>query len=173
MSNLPTRNRLYRAIWTGDAFVSDGLFRVWVNLKGAGSAYSSWLYRWFKLTGPKRIIIDLADDLFTFGVVAAFALVAYALPPFSGAGDIWNRDREYAITFTDSDGKLIGRRGIRQDDAIPLDEIPPDLIKAVLATEDARFMITLGLMSSARCARWCIIRAVARNRVARPSPSRW
>ena len=145
LSNLPTRNWLYRAIWTGDAFVSDGLFRFWFSLKAAGSAYSSWLYRWFKLTGPKRILVDLIDDLFTFGVVAAFGLLAYALPPFSGAGDIWNRDREYAITFTDSDGKLIGRRGIRQDDAIPLDEIPPVLIKAVLATEDARFYDHFGV----------------------------
>jgi penicillin-binding protein 1A len=145
MSNLPTRNSFFRAIWTGDATISSGLFEAWMVLKAAGSAYSSWLYRWFRLSGPKRIVVDLADDFFTFGVVIAFGLLAYALPPFSGEGDIWNRGREYAITFTDADGRLIGRRGIRQDDAIPLDEIPPVLIKAVLATEDARFYDHFGV----------------------------
>ena len=81
----------------------------------------------------------------TFGTVALFGLLAFALPPFSGTGDIWNKGREYAITFTDANGKIIGRRGIRQDDAIPLEEIPPHVIKAVLATEDARFYQHFGV----------------------------
>ena len=58
---------------------------------------------------------------------------------------MWNRGREYAVTFTDANGEIIGRRGIRQDDAIPLGEIPPHLIKAVLATEDARFFEHFGV----------------------------
>ncbi len=109
------------------------------------SAYSSFLYRWFRISGPKRILIDLIDDFFTFGVVIAFGLLAYAVPPFAGTGDVWNRGREYAVTFTDRDGVIIGQRGIRQNDAVPLDEIPPVLIKAVLATEDARFYDHFGV----------------------------
>jgi penicillin-binding protein 1A len=139
LDKLPTRNGIYRAIWIGDSYVSSTLFEIWDFIKRGSSAYSSFLYRYFRVSGPKRIIVDLIDDFFTFGVVATFALLAYALPPFDGRGDIWNRGRPYAVTFTDSDGKIIGRRGIKQDDAIPLDEIPPILIKAVLATEDARF----------------------------------
>ena len=145
MEKLPTRNPVYRAIWKGDAFVSSTLFEAWDALKRGGSAYSSFLYRYFRFSGVKRIIIDLMDDFFTFGVAIAFGLLAYALPPFSGTGDIWNRGRAYAITFTDNAGTIIGRRGIRQDDAIPLDEIPPVLIKAVLATEDARFYDHFGV----------------------------
>ena len=145
MKNLPTRNKLYRWIWTGDSYVSSGLFEVWDALKRAGSAYSSFLYRWFRISGVKRVLVDLVDDFFTFGVVTAFALLAFAVPPFSGTGDVWNRGREYAVTFTDRDGNIIGRRGIRQDDAIPLDEIPHSLIKAVLATEDARFYDHFGV----------------------------
>ena len=49
------------------------------------------------------------------------------------------------MTFTDQDGNIIGRRGIRQDDAIPLEEIPPHVINAVLATEDARFYQHFGV----------------------------
>jgi penicillin-binding protein 1A len=145
LTKLPTRNAIYRAIWIGDSYVSSTLFEVWDFIKRASSAYSSFLYRYFRMSGPKRLIIDLIDDFFTFGVVALFALLAYALPPFSGTGDIWNRGREYAVTFTDANGAIIGRRGIRQDDAIPLDEIPPALIKAVLATEDARFYDHFGV----------------------------
>jgi len=145
LTKLPTRNAIYRAIWIGDSYVSSTLFEIWDFIKRSGSAYSSFLYRYFRISGPKRIIIDLVDDFFTFGVVALFGLLAFALPPWSGTGDIWNRGREYAVTFTDSNGAIIGRRGIRQDDAIPLDEIPPVLIKAVLATEDARFYDHFGV----------------------------
>jgi penicillin-binding protein 1A len=145
VKNLPTRNVLYRWIWTADSYVSTALFETWDVLKRAGSAYSSFLYRWFRISGPKRILIDLIDDFFTFGVIAVFGLLAYALPPFSGTGDIWNRGREYAMTFTDSNGEIIGQRGIKQNDAIPLDEIPPAMINAVLATEDARFYDHFGV----------------------------
>ena len=124
--------------------MSSSLFEVWDWLKRSGSGYSASLQR-FRLRGPKRLVIDLLDDGVTFGVLFCFALLAYALPPFSGTGDVWNRGREYAVTFTDQNGEIIGRRGIRQDDAIPLEEIPPPLIKAALATEDARFFEHFGV----------------------------
>lgn len=120
------------------------MFETWDFIKRSASGYSAFLYR-FRLSGPKRLIVDLADDGLTFGVLISFGLVAYALPPFSGTGDVWNRGREYAVTFTDENGEIIGRRGIRQDDAIPLDDIPPVMIKAVLATEDARFFDHFGV----------------------------
>lgn len=142
---LPTRNWLFRAIWTADSYVSSTLYESWDTIKRGSSAYSSFLHRFFRVSGPRRWLIDAVDDFFTFGVVAAFALLAYALPPFSGTGDIWNRGREYAVTFTDAEGEIIGQRGIRQDDAIPLEDIPPHLIKAVLATEDARFFEHFGV----------------------------
>jgi penicillin-binding protein 1A len=125
--------------------VSSTLFELWDACKRGGSAYSSFLHRFFRISGPRRWLIDVTDDFMTFGVVAAFALLAYALPPFSGTGDVWNRGRAYAVTFTDANGEIIGQRGIRQDDAIPLEDIPPNLIKAVLATEDARFFEHFGV----------------------------
>jgi penicillin-binding protein 1A len=145
VKKLPTRNAFYRAIWTADAFVSSTVYDVWRAIRSASSAYSAFLHRWFRISGLTRIFVDLVDDFFTFGVAIAFALLAYALPPFSGTGDIWNRGRSFAITFTDSAGNVIGRRGVRQDDAIPFNEIPPVLTKAVLATEDARFYDHFGV----------------------------
>lgn len=124
--------------------VSTAVFETWDFLKRLGSGYSALLYR-VRLGGVRRVVIDLIDDGFTFGVLFAFVLLAYALPPFSGTGDVWNRGREYAVTFTDANGEIIGRRGIRQDDAIPLEDFPPHIIKAVLATEDARFFEHFGV----------------------------
>lgn len=145
VAQLPTRNGLFKAIWRADSFVSSFLFEFWDALKRGHSAYSAFLYRYFKLTGLKRWIIDLTDDGLTFGTIASFALLAYALPNFSGTEDVWNRGRAYAVTFTDANGEVIGQRGILQDDAIPLEEIPPHLIQAVLATEDARFFDHFGV----------------------------
>jgi penicillin-binding protein 1A len=121
------------------------MFEIWAFLRRAASAYSSFVYKWFAVTGLRRAFFGMIDDAATLGTVFAFGLLAFALPPFSGTGDVWNRGREYAVTFTDESGALIGRRGIRQDDAIPLEDIPPHVIKAVLATEDARFFDHFGV----------------------------
>ncbi len=145
MAKLPTRFLIIRSIWKGDAAFSSLLFEIWDGIKRGASAYSSFLHRHCNLPRLIRPFIDLVDDLATFGTAFAFLLLAYALPPFAGTGDWWNRGREYAVTFTDSEGEIIGQRGIRQDDAIPLDEIPPVLIKAVLATEDVRFFEHFGV----------------------------
>ncbi|MBC8036588.1 MAG: transglycosylase domain-containing protein, partial [Rhizobiales bacterium] len=133
-----------RYLWKHDATFSSSVFETWDWLKRAGSAYSSFVYR-FRVRGVPRVAVDIVDDFATFGTVFAFALLAYALPPFSGTGDVWNRGREYAVTFTDVNGEIIGRRGIRQDDALPLADIPPHMIRAVLATEDARFFDHFGV----------------------------
>ncbi|MDE2383056.1 MAG: PBP1A family penicillin-binding protein [Alphaproteobacteria bacterium] len=145
MSNLPTRNRLYRWLWTGDAIISSSVFDVWMRLRDWGSAYSSWLYRWFAFRGPRRWLVHMLAFSLNVAIVIGVALMAKALPAEDLSGDIWNRNRPYAITFTDQDGKLIGRRGISQNDSIPLSEFPPVLIKAVLATEDARFYDHFGV----------------------------
>lgn len=145
MSKLPTRNWLYRLIWTADSFVSTAVYETRAVLANLGSGYSSWLYRWFHLSGPKRILIGLVDEGVTLFVAMIFGLLAFALPTFDGSGDIWNRGRQFAITFTDADGKILGKRGISQNDSISIDEFPPVLIKAVLATEDARFYDHFGV----------------------------
>ncbi len=144
MSNVPYRKSLAGRLWRADSVVSTALFETWDALKRMGSAYAGFVSG-FRLRGPSRVLVDLLDDGVTFGVVACFGILAFALPPFSGTGDVWNRGREYAVTFTDANGEIIGRRGIRQDDAIPLSEIPPHMIKAVLATEDARFFEHFGV----------------------------
>ena len=144
MSELKRPNSVSRLFWRLDSWANAGVYEAGASLRRGWSAYSSWLER-FQVRGLPRLFLDLADDAATFGLVFAIGLLVFALPPFSGTGDIWNRGRQYAITFTDGNGEIIGRRGIRQDDAIPLDEIPRHVIMAVLATEDARFYRHFGV----------------------------
>jgi len=143
LAKSPKKSSYQTMMWL-DSYVSSGVYEVIDAIRRGISAYSSFVQR-FRLSGVKRVIIDLTDDMATFGTVVAFGLLAFALPPFSGTGDVWNKGRDYAITFTDDNGEIIGRRGIRQDDAIPLEDIPPHVIKAVLATEDARFYQHFGV----------------------------
>ena len=144
MSKLPVGNPIYRVFVWVDALISSSAFELTDGLRRAAQAYSVFVDR-FRISGIKRIFIDLIDDGATFGMFFGLALLMFALPPFSGTGDIWNLGRQYAVTVTDINGEIIGRRGIRQDDAIPLEEIPPQVINAVLATEDARFYQHFGV----------------------------
>jgi penicillin-binding protein 1A len=135
---------VYRFFMQLDSYVSSTLFEVGDGIKRGWAAYVSFLER-FRIWGVKRVIVDLLDDAATFGLIFALGLITFALPPFSGTGDIWNQNRQLAVTFTDVNGEIIGHRGVRQDDAIPLDEIPRHVIEAVLATEDSRFYNHFGV----------------------------
>jgi penicillin-binding protein 1A len=144
LNQLPVRNPIYRMFVKLDAVISSSVFELTDALRRWSSAYSIFVDR-FRIRGIRRIIVDLTDDGATFAMFFGLGLLMYALPPFSGTGDIWNLGRQYAVTVTDINGEIIGRRGIRQDDAITLEEVPAHVINAVLATEDARFYQHFGI----------------------------
>jgi penicillin-binding protein 1A len=144
VSELKSPNSITRLFWRLDSWANAGVYEAGATLRRGWAAYSSWLEH-FRVRGLTRSVLGLADDAATFGLVFAIGLLVFALPPFSGTGDIWNKGRQHAVTFTDANGEIIGRRGIRQDDAIPLEEIPPHVLMAVLATEDARFYQHFGV----------------------------
>src|SRR6202161_1449095 len=82
----------------------------------------------------------------TWGSCGLVLMLALAVPAFrETADDDWLKKSELAVTFLDRYGNEIGSRGIRHNDAIPLDEFPDHLIKAVLATEDRRFYDHFGI----------------------------
>jgi penicillin-binding protein 1A len=142
--NIPEPNPVYRFFYWVDSWTLPALYNTGDAIRRAWSAYASMLEH-FRLSGPVRVIVDLLDDALTFALGIAVVVCLVAIPPFDNTGDIWNRGRQYAMTFTDASGEIIGRRGILQDDAIPLSEVPPNVINAVLATEDARFYDHFGI----------------------------
>ncbi len=100
----------------------------------------------FHVTGFRRFIVEIFSDIFSFGAIGAVLMLSLALPAFNEtASGEFNKAEDYAFIFLDRYGKEIGRRGIRSDDSVELDELPDFLIKATLATEDRRFYEHIGI----------------------------
>ncbi len=75
--------------------------------------------------------------------IVAMALASSAFQMTSD--DNWLKQTDLAVTFLDRYGAEVGQRGIKHDDAVPLEQYPDHLIKAVLATEDRRFYEHFGI----------------------------
>jgi penicillin-binding protein 1A len=97
------------------------------------------------VTGWKRALFEIAGDGLTLGTGAALVMLMLALPAFQVTRSDWRSKGDLAVTFLDHYGNEIGKRGIKQSDAVPLEEMPDYLIKAVLATEDRRFFDHFGI----------------------------
>lgn len=93
----------------------------------------------------RRFIVDILSDGATVATAALILIFYFALPAIEESDEVWHKGRQYSVVFTDKNGAFIGRRGILQNDAVPLDEIPPHLVNAVLAIEDTRFFDHWGI----------------------------
>lgn len=102
-------------------------------------------FRKFRVKGWKRIPFELAGEALTWGAIGMVAMLALAKPAFEIAKTDWRRKSDFAVTFLDRYGNVVGHRGIIHEDSVPIDELPDHLIKAVLATEDRRFFDHFGI----------------------------
>ncbi|MBX9455527.1 MAG: penicillin-binding protein [Rhizobium sp.] len=102
-------------------------------------------FRRFRVKGWKRIPFELAGEALTWGAIGMVAMLALAKPAFEIAKTDWRRKSDFAVTFLDRYGNVIGHRGIIHEDSVPIDELPDHLVKAVLATEDRRFFEHFGI----------------------------
>jgi penicillin-binding protein 1A len=128
-----------------DAWLDSSLYEFWQSLGRAYTRYQDFMSR-FHVTGLKRFFVEILSDAFTFGAIGCVLMTALALPAFDiidrGA---FNKAEDYSVVFLDRFGTEIGRRGIRSDDSVALDQMPDFLIKATLATEDRRFYEHFGI----------------------------
>jgi penicillin-binding protein 1A len=100
----------------------------------------------FHVTGIKRFFLEITSDALNFGTIGLVLLTALALPAFDEtASGEFNPAQDYSVIFLDRYGNEVGRRGIRSDDSVALDKMPEFLIRATLATEDARFYDHFGI----------------------------
>ena len=72
---------IIRTVWKGDAAFSSTMFEIWDGLKRAGSAYSSFLYRYFKVPRLLRPVIDIIDDMATKKALAMLEIDELGLDP--------------------------------------------------------------------------------------------
>lgn len=138
------RDRLVN--WLGiDAWIDSTLSETWERIKDGYDAASSFFAR-FRLTGWRRLLNEAASEGLSMAAGGLVVLYGLALPAFLEVEEgRWLTTGQYAVKFLDANGTEIGKRGINQDDAVPLEEIPDHMIKATLATEDRRFFEHFGV----------------------------
>ena len=127
-----------------DAWIDSSLFRVGRAIARAGESISLFMRR-FRVTGYKRGLVEVAGDGLTLAAGVAVFLLMLAIPAWEVTRTDWRTRGDLAVTFLDRYGAEVGKRGIKQSDAVALEEMPDHLIKAVLATEDRRFFNHFGI----------------------------
>lgn len=81
-------------------------------------------------------------NLSVVGLIFVFILSIPAMREFNE--NILHK-QQLSVTFYDRNGELVGRRGIRLDDSMRLEDYPRYFVDAVLATEDRRFYSHFGI----------------------------
>lgn len=140
----PLYRRFSRFLLTADAWLDSSLYGSGRNAQSSYERFSMFMDR-FHVSGLRRTGVELACEGITVSIAAGLFLLALALPAFDLTSEDWIKKQDLAVTFLDRFGQEIGRRGIRHDDAVPFDELPPNLVHAVLATEDRRFFEHFGI----------------------------
>ncbi len=99
-----------------------------------------------RLSGGPRVLVEFACETLTLGLAGLLVALTLAIPAFQEtADDDWLSRGDLAVTFQDRYGVVVGQRGIKRDEAVPLEELPDFFVKAVLATEDRRFFSHFGI----------------------------
>jgi penicillin-binding protein 1A len=128
-----------------DSWTDSSLHESWRGLGAWWERFSIFMDR-FHVSGGKRVAADLACGALTLGLIGMTLALALGLSAFREVGgDDWLKEQDLAVIFLDRYGGEVGRRGIRHDDSVPLEQFPDHLIKAVLATEDRRFYEHFGI----------------------------
>nr|WP_210255807.1 transglycosylase domain-containing protein [Rhizobium sp. SG570] len=102
-------------------------------------------FRRFRMRGWKRIVFELLGEGLTLGAAGSVVMLMLAMPAFEATQGDWRNRGNFAVTFLDRYGNVIGHRGIIHENSVPVDQLPDYFIKAVLATEDRRFFDHFGI----------------------------
>jgi penicillin-binding protein 1A len=127
-----------------DAWIDSTIYSAGRFISGAADSFSVFMRR-FRVTGFQRAGAEIFSDAVTFGTGGLLIMLLLAIPAFDATRGDWRTQGDYSLTILDRYGTEIGKRGIRHSDAVPLEEIPDQLVKAVLATEDRRFYDHFGI----------------------------
>ena len=141
-------SRLYkgaaRALLAIDAFVDSSLYDSKQRARASYAAFATLMDR-LHVSGWRRVLVELSCEGSNVGLAAAFLALFLAIPAFQETSNDWLKKQDLAVTFLDRYGQEVGRRGIKHDDSVPLEQMPKYLIEAVIATEDRRFFEHVGI----------------------------
>ncbi|WP_436003224.1 transglycosylase domain-containing protein [Rhizobium sp. LjRoot30] len=102
-------------------------------------------FRRFRVRGWKRAVFEIVGEAATLGTAGAVVMLTLAQPAFEETKDDWRNHGDFAVTFLDRYGNVIGHRGIIHEDSVAVADLPDYFVKAVLATEDRRFFDHFGI----------------------------
>jgi penicillin-binding protein 1A len=152
------RGKLKRFLLDFDSRLDSTVFLSARWLREYFERFSAFMDR-FHVAGWRRwAVVEPLSEAATLGLGGLIVMLALAIPAFrETSDDDWLKKSELAVTFLDRFGNEVGSRGIRHNDAIPLEDYPDHLIKASLATEDRRFYEHFGIDPSG------LVRALTAN----------
>jgi len=137
--------KIARALLAFDAWINSSLYESGQQARQRYDAFAAFMDR-FHVSGWRKAGVELACETLTLGLAGAVLMLALAVPAFQETSDEdWLKKQDLAVTFQDRYGEEVGRRGIKHDDSLPLEQVPDFLIQAVLATEDRRFFEHYGI----------------------------
>ncbi len=136
--------RINNALLAFDSLVDSSIYQAGQRTREIWAAFSAKMDR-LHISGGPKLAVELACEGLTLGLGGALLATALALPAFRETSDDWLKKQDLAVTFLDRYGQEVGRRGIRHDDSVPLEQIPDYLVQAALATEDRRFFDHYGI----------------------------
>ena len=134
------RPRLKRLLLDIDARIDFAVFASGSWARELYERFTAAMDR-FHVSGWRRwLIVEPLAEMATLGAAGLLIMLSLSISAYrqTSEGD-WLKKSDLAVTFLDRYGNKIGSRGIKQNDSVPLDQMPDSLIKAVLATEDRRF----------------------------------
>ncbi len=137
--------RTARAFWAFDAWVNSSMYESGQSTRRGYDRFAAFMDR-FYVGGLKKLGVELACEGLTLGLGGAVVVLALAQGAFRETSDEdWLKKQDIAVTFLDRYGAEVGRRGIKHDDSVPLEQLPEYLVQAALATEDRRFYEHFGI----------------------------
>ncbi|MDH7796351.1 MULTISPECIES: PBP1A family penicillin-binding protein [unclassified Beijerinckia] len=137
--------KIARALLAFDAWINSSLYESGQQARQRYDTFVAFMDR-FHVSGWRKVGVELACETLTLGLAGAVLMLALAVPAFNETSDEdWLKKQDLAVVFLDRYGEEVGRRGIKHDDSLPLEQVPDFLIQAVLATEDRRFFEHYGI----------------------------
>jgi len=144
-SSSPFVKRIKRILLRIDALIDSSMFDSGRRSRELYENFSAFMER-FHVSGLSRVAVELSCEALTLGLAGGIVMLALASSAFQMTNENdWLKQTDLAVTFLDRYGAEVGQRGIKHDDAVPLEQYPDYVVKAVLATEDRRFYEHFGI----------------------------